>query len=340
MQDVKQILIKDDKGQFKTVDLSDDQVNPEYSGHAVAMTGKNKQTFIPPKFYFDVKDEEEASKFINKESEAVREKKNKLLQKKANLFLLDLKLDEQTLGQVQAKKIEKIIISYLRGIRTDLEFAEILCGDKNKNGFGFSREEVREIIKKLKNKKAFFEGINLDKIKEKEEIKKEEIKEKNIEKVDEVSVISNKEQQKIQKQEQVIQRPLARTQDIKPPEKKVYIQPEKKIITNLKINKKTKGPIEELQELNIQEFRNLGATAKERVNRIYNKINLLEQESIDKKTQGINSWKSSEVYKEYVLIGEEGLAQGKPIRDVIARQNNLSLDEFNAIADLNEQLNY
>jgi len=338
MQDVKQILIKDDKGQFKTVDLSDDQVNPEYSGHAVAMTGKNKRTFIPPKFYFDVKEEEEESKFINKESEAVREKKNKLLQKKANLFLLDLKLDEQTLGQVQAKKIEKIIISYLRGIRTDLEFAEILCGDKNKNGFGFSREEVREIIKKLKNKKAFFEGINLDEIKEKEEIEKEEIEKEEVEekKKDEIVVA----QQKIQKQEQVIQRPLARTQDIKPPEKKVYIQPEKKIITNLKIDKKTKGPIEELQELNIQEFRNLGATAKERVNRIYNKINLLEQESIDKKTQGINSWKSSEVYKEYVLIGEEGLAQGKPIRDVIARQNNLSLDEFNAIADLNEQLNY
>ena len=340
MQDVKQILIKDDKGQFKTVDLIDDKQQTTDNKQQITQKQTEIKKFIPPKFYFDVKDEEEASKFVNKESEAVREKKYKLLQKEANLLLLDLKLDEQTFGHAQTKKIEKIIISYLRGIRTDLEFAEILCGDKNKNGFGFSKEEVREIIKKLKNKKAFFEGINLDKIKEKEEIKKEEIKEKNIEKVDEVSVISNKEQQKIQKQEQVIQRPLARTQDIKPPEKKVYIQPEKKIITNLKINKKTKGPIEELQELNIQEFRNFGATAKERVNRIYNKINLLEQESIDKKTQGINSWKSSEVYKEYVLIGEESLRQGKPIRDVIARQNNLSLDEFNAIADLNEQLNY
>ena len=338
MQDVKQILIKDDKGQFKTVDLIDDKQQTTDNKQQITQKQTEIKKFIPPKFYFDVKDEEEASKFINKESEAVREKKNKLLQKKANLFLLDLKLDEQTLGQVQAKKIEKIIISYLRGIRTDLEFAEILCGDKNKNGFGFSREEVREIIKKLKNKKAFFEGINLDEIKEKEEIEKEEIEKEEVEekKKDEIVVA----QQKIQKQEQVIQRPLARTQDIKPPEKKVYIQPEKKIITNLKIDKKTKGPIEELQELNIQEFRNLGATAKERVNRIYNKINLLEQESIDKKTQGINSWKSSEVYKEYVLIGEEGLAQGKPIRDVIARQNNLSLDEFNAIADLNEQLNY
>ena len=338
MQDVKQILIKDDKGQFKTVDLIDDKQQTTDNKQQITQKQTEIKKFIPPKFYFDVKDEEEASKFINKESEAVREKKNKLLQKKANLFLLDLKLDEQTLGQVQAKKIEKIIISYLRGIRTDLEFAEILCGDKNKNGFGFSREEVREIIKKLKNKKAFFEGINLDEIKEKEEIEKEEIEKEEVEekKKDEIVVA----QQKIQKQEQVIQRPLARTQDIKPPEKKVYIQPEKKIITNLKIDKKTKGPIEELQELNIQEFRNLGATAKERVNRIYNKINLLEQESIDKKTQGINSWKSSEVYKEYVLIGEESLAQGKPIRDVIARKNNLSLDEFNAIADLNEQLNY
>ena len=338
MQDVKQILIKDDKGQFKTVDLIDDKQQTTDNKQQITQKQTEIKKFIPPKFYFDVKDEEEASKFVNKESEAVREKKYKLLQKEANLFLLDLKLDEQTLGQVQAKKIEKIIISYLRGIRTDLEFAEILCGDKNKNGFGFSREEVREIIKKLKNKKAFFEGINLDEIKEKEEIEKEEIEKEEVEekKKDEIVVA----QQKIQKQEQVIQRPLARTQDIKPPEKKVYIQPEKKIITNLKIDKKTKGPIEELQELNIQEFRNLGATAKERVNRIYNKINLLEQESIDKKTQGINSWKSSEVYKEYVLIGEEGLAQGKPIRDVIARQNNLSLDEFNAIADLNEQLNY
>ena len=129
MQDVKQILIKDDKGQFKTVDLIDDKQQTTDNKQQITQKQTEIKKFIPPKFYFDVKDEEEASKFVNKESEAVREKKYKLLQKEANLLLLDLKLDEQDSALVG------IVLGSLAKQSSNEEFADIAYGDEINNKF-------------------------------------------------------------------------------------------------------------------------------------------------------------------------------------------------------------
>ncbi|MFH1456804.1 MAG: hypothetical protein ABIF17_01665, partial [Patescibacteria group bacterium] len=339
MQDVKQILIKDDKGQFKTVNLADDrQQATDNRQQGASNRQAEPKKFTPPKFYINITDEEEADKFRSKESDMIRRKKDELLKKEADLFLVDL---QQDVG-LERDKIKKIIISYLRGIRTSLEFSEILRREKNKGGFGFTEEETATILKKLKTKKIFFDGLNFEKIKnienEKSVEEKTETKENNTSAID-------LEQQEIKKQEQeerVVQKPLikneqnkipiVKTEDIKPPEKVINTEPIRKIIIEEDQDKRTKGPIEELKELTIEEFKDFGATATERVNRVYNKISLLEEESIDKKTHGINAWKSSEVYKEYVLVGEESLAEDKPIADIIIKRNKLSAEEFNAIA--------
>jgi len=417
LSDNNKILIKDKGGQFKTVSLNDDQKQklpqkpivkkqddiepvkpaqpvvekkeeikqPVKPVEPVVQKEPPKQESKVPSFYFNVSDEEEVAKFKNKGNEDVRQKKEEMLKNEAQRFM---KMIPRDLPVDQQSKFEKILVSYLRGVRTELEVGEILVRESGKGGFGFEREEVRKFIKDLKNKKIFFEGLTLDKIKELkkvEEVKKEEtpkpetskvsekkdevvIVEKQVEEVKkeetpkpETSKVSEKKdevvivEKQVEKQEEVVQDILSTMDKNKAPKVQEIVSPQQKQqepVKHVKISrpaqqpafstqqKKTQGPTEELLNLTLEEFRSFGSNAKERVNKIYEKINLLEEESIDKKNQGISAWKNSAVYKEYVKVGEESLSNSASIEEAVDKNGKISIDEFNSIADLNEQLNY
>jgi len=105
------------------------------------------------------------------------------------------------------------------------------------------------------------------------------------------------------------------------------------------------GAVQELQSFDLVGFRRLGNTAKERAQKIFDKINLLEQESYTKKSQGITAWRSSGVYNLYLELGMASMSAGKEVADFIAdkeskNEETLSLEEFSAISDLNKQLRF
>ena len=104
--------------------------------------------------------------------------------------------------------------------------------------------------------------------------------------------------------------------------------------------KKLMGPIEELANISLNDFRKLGASSKEALNKIKNKIELLADESYDKKSKGVQAWRLSPVYQNYLSLGNTSIEQGKPINDVIKNSGTLTQAEFDAIGDLSEQLNY
>lgn len=105
------------------------------------------------------------------------------------------------------------------------------------------------------------------------------------------------------------------------------------------------GAVQELQSFDLVGFRRLGSTANERVQKIFDKINLLEQESYTKKAQGIAAWRDSEVYKLYLQLGTESMISGQEVANFILdrqskNQEALSIEEFSAISDLNKQLRF
>jgi len=105
------------------------------------------------------------------------------------------------------------------------------------------------------------------------------------------------------------------------------------------------GAIQELQSIDLVGFRRLGNTANESIQKILDKINLLEQESYTKKAQGILAWRNSEIYQLYLKVGVESMVAGKEVADFIAEatnkdQNTFTVDEFSAISDLNKQLRF
>lgn len=105
------------------------------------------------------------------------------------------------------------------------------------------------------------------------------------------------------------------------------------------------GPIDELKEMKISDFRRLGRDAAETIFKLKAKIDLLAEESFSKKITGIDALKKSEPWRLYSLLSSQALETGKPVEEVIQeREKNKELtltpDEFRAIMDMNKGLRF
>jgi hypothetical protein len=106
---------------------------------------------------------------------------------------------------------------------------------------------------------------------------------------------------------------------------------------------KVMGPIEELQFLDLVNFRRLGATPAEITAKILGKIKLLERDGYDKMVAGVRAWRQSPVSRLYLRLGQEAAATGLPFKDAIAarqaaNQEYLNMSEVEAIVSLNSKL--
>lgn len=106
---------------------------------------------------------------------------------------------------------------------------------------------------------------------------------------------------------------------------------------------KVMGPVEELQFLDLVNFRRLGATPAEITAKIFAKIKLLEKDGYDKMVAGVRAWRQSPVSRLYLRLGQEAIAKGQPMKTVAearkaAAQEYLNMDEIEAIVSLNSKL--
>jgi hypothetical protein len=108
---------------------------------------------------------------------------------------------------------------------------------------------------------------------------------------------------------------------------------------------KLTGPIDELREMNLVNFRRLSRNPRDAVLKIKKKISFLEEESYTKRFEGIKAWRQSPVNKLYLEIGQESIINKKPVNVIInnrkqARKPYLSEAEFKAVMDLNKDLRF
>lgn len=105
------------------------------------------------------------------------------------------------------------------------------------------------------------------------------------------------------------------------------------------------GRVEELALMDMATWRMLDPDPRIRAGKILGKIQNLEQESLTRKSQGIQAWRSNEVYQHYLALGQMSLEQKKDVAEVIQAviaqgQQTLSLEEFEAVSDLNRMLRF
>ena len=117
----------------------------------------------------------------------------------------------------------------------------------------------------------------------------------------------------------------------------------KKFMQDVKSVPKVMGPIEELQFLDLLNFRRLGNTPAEITAKIFSKIKLLEAEGYDKMVAGVRAWRQSPVNRLYLKMGQEALKKGVALKDFAASseknsENYLKFEEIEAIIGLNSKL--
>lgn len=105
------------------------------------------------------------------------------------------------------------------------------------------------------------------------------------------------------------------------------------------------GPLEELRDLTVQDFRRLDADPHQATVRIAEKIALLEQQSFAHKAAAIAAWRKSEVFTRYMELAAAAMDDKRPITQVLAERPAgekppLTVVEFEAIADFNRTLRF
>ncbi|HBW74335.1 MAG: Protein TonB [Candidatus Magasanikbacteria bacterium GW2011_GWA2_45_39] len=105
------------------------------------------------------------------------------------------------------------------------------------------------------------------------------------------------------------------------------------------------GPIDELRTLTLVDFRRLSRNPQVAADKIHSKVDLLGEESFEKKIKGVLAWRACEVNQLYNTLLNESLTSKKPVKEVLAarvsrKEPTLTTEEFQAVMNLNRQLRF
>ena len=343
-------------------------------------SGLLRKDEIIPSFYFHREDEEEALKLKDKEEIKKHKKSQTVFEyliddiiKQSNLNLLES----------VNKRLRRVIDSRLRDVRDLLETKDVLIRPVELGGVGLINEQAQKVLKIIESVRIKTqEGLDIvekELLSQKQNIDENILQQvkpfstyihpsyQDQGESDQLSVSSDQEEKKkkiIKQQEdsrfnleptkKIPGQVFATSQEIIKPKinLKSKIQSsnfvkdnklEKDTYQEFKINKRLVGPVEELSDISINDFRKLGTSISDTISKIKNKIELLQDESYEKKAQGIKAWRSSPVYQNYLNLGNKSIEQEKSVEEIIKNktENNeqcLTLEEFNMISDLSQQI--
>lgn len=104
------------------------------------------------------------------------------------------------------------------------------------------------------------------------------------------------------------------------------------------------GPVEELSEITLDDLKHWGGGQKT-FKIIFDKINLLGEISLLKKSEAIRAWQKSQLYSFYLELGRAALANEMSISEIINQRQEKNLpfmnkEDFEAIGELNKRLRF
>ncbi|MFA5188474.1 MAG: hypothetical protein WC460_03875 [Patescibacteria group bacterium] len=111
-------------------------------------------------------------------------------------------------------------------------------------------------------------------------------------------------------------------------------------LDDVKFTPQLYGPVDELGAFKIEDLRRLSKDPQVAVQKIKSKIELLEDDSLVKRNEGLKALKNSPLYKAYAEIMNTAIKEGKSFAQVIAAKPIMTLAEFKAVMDLNKSLKY
>ncbi|MEK7607223.1 MAG: hypothetical protein AAB444_03460 [Patescibacteria group bacterium] len=121
-----------------------------------------------------------------------------------------------------------------------------------------------------------------------------------------------------------------------------YMRPK---VQDVRFSPRLLGPVDELKELKLADFRRLGRDAGEIVFKLRAKIDLLAEGSFAQRMDGIKALKQSEPWQLYFQLSARALESGTPVEEVIRerekrKESTLTSEEFRAIMEMNKGLRF
>lgn len=322
------IPIKDTDGNivFVTPKQLQEQTAPAV---AVAPAKSSKPAGSPDakaRFYIHSDDEQEVAAMNVPENAVPTEK----LEQAANALVETFNL---AINTEQKQKLAKIILSLLKDIRNPRKTREVLMREESLGGMGLAAAQAEDMIAQTQaKKKEIFNRIKGDRLAESLQPEQSETGVKDMfEETSPAPAVTRDTLLTEVKPRSTA--PTTPSVDVPPAPAPAYTPTERS---------KPVGPVEEMKLLTLVDFRRLGKSATDSAQRVFQKIDLLADESLELKAQAIKAWKSSPAYQDYLAIGHRSMEGHESVEDIIKSKevNDMTLEEFHAIADLNKSLQF
>ncbi|MDP3985918.1 MAG: hypothetical protein U1C53_02320 [Candidatus Veblenbacteria bacterium] len=311
-----------------------------------------------PTLVFDLEDEQEADKYRSKgkstEEVVVFEKQIRTFVdeviKANNLAFKD---------EVNRRRFEQLFVSRLKDVRGVVELREALRKPTEAGGLGLPEdkvEQVQNIVEaakkefelRIKNNKLVTSSLPTGQaglpLATAESLVEEPKPSVPVTRDQEPAPGFDVEAAKAWR-EQMLRELSAQSQPVAASESAQPQAAPRPQLTDVKAPPKVVGPLEELRGLTLVDFRRLGATPTEALQKVRAKIDLLGETSIGRRLEAVRAWKSSVVYQQYLRLGRESIEQSKPISTIAGNyqslgEQGLTEEEFSAIADFNARLRF
>lgn len=257
------------------------------------------------------------------------------------------------------KRFFSVVTSYFRGAQDEKELQSMLAATAQEGGVELEAERVNAVMAAVLDVKKNFTGT-VQKIMPVKapsrgmqptlEMVKKQLQQQNQKKEDPtilddaLSASEPIEDMFAQLSQDQSTKPLVAPSSVTAP-KKPNMQQVASSTQNQREGQKVMSPIDELRQMTLFEFRRLAQTSQQATQKLLDMVELLAEESLAKKADGINAWKQSQLHQLYVRIGNDSLESGKSVEAVIAdaqkeNRETLTMEEFSAIADMNQKMRF
>lgn len=242
--------------------------------------------------------------------------------------------------QELAGRLQTIVVSRLKEVRDPIETAEILVRPVSQAGMGFSSVDAKKVLDRADAKFKSLQGELAEVVKEKNAaaIKSETDRAKERKRAAEAT-----EEQAREALFESVTSGTARPVPARPVDLATTATPARPKVQDVARVPGLVGPVEELAALTLADWRKLSQNPKEAALKVRDIIKLLGEQSLERRAAGVHGWKQSEPVRLYEALIGESFRTKKSVRDVIdmrtsEKQPTLTVDEFNAIMELNALL--
>jgi hypothetical protein len=275
-----------------------------------------------------------------------------------------LKRTDATFEEEELKKrFRNIIETRMRDIRDAYETRERLESATENGGLGLSGGKLADVMQVIEDVFVeYHEALNeqaKEQVKssmkqqskthkEKQEKERAEQEKRKEERYKRISEQVQKKRKDTTKESSEMEDDLVDLEHIKEAAKKEAEHEEKKKerpkMQDVRFEQKLSGPVEQLKNMRLIDFRRLSSDPKKAIGKIEDEIDLLESDGYEKRIAGIKAWRQSPVNQAYAKLSHRSLNEGKSLESIVEQQENeektLTWEEVRAIMELNETLRF